>query len=159
MIQKSTKEPWASRPLEAPLTAALGVVAAALMTPLALFVLGRADTANVVILYLFVIAAVSIYLGYRPSVLAAITSALCFDYYFLFPYHSFAILPGRQLLTFGGMFGTAVFISSLNERFRKQARAARQSERRTEYHYALVKTLAHADSLEALCTSAPRQIE
>jgi two-component system, OmpR family, sensor histidine kinase KdpD len=134
-------------------------VAAGALTPLALLVVGREDVANIAILYLFTIAAVSIGLGYLPSVLAAITSALCFDYYFLVPYHSFAITQGRQLVTFGGMFGTAIFISTLNERLRKQARDARQSERRTEYHYALVRALASADSIETLCTSAAEQIE
>jgi|HubBroStandDraft_6_1064221.scaffolds.fasta_scaffold16257_4 two-component system sensor histidine kinase KdpD len=159
MIQKSTRESWTSHPLGGLLAAALGIAAAALATPVILLTLGREDTANAAILYLFLIAAVSIRLGHRPSVLAAITSALCFDYYFLLPYRSFTIMHARQLLTFGGMLGTALFISALNERLRKQARAARQSERRTEYHYALVKTLADADSLEALCTSAARQIE
>jgi two-component system, OmpR family, sensor histidine kinase KdpD len=139
--------------------ALLGIAASAALTPLALRVMGRADVANVAILYLFVIAAVSIGLGYLPSILAAITSALCFDYFFLVPYHSFAITEGRQLVTFAGMFGTAIFISTLNERLRKQARAARQSERRTEYHYALVKALAQADSIETLCTSALEQID
>jgi two-component system, OmpR family, sensor histidine kinase KdpD len=159
MTHKLTKEPWTSRPLGALLAGLLGVAAAAALTPVAFFVLGREDTANVAILYLFLIAAVSIHLGYRPSIVAAITSALCFDYYFLVPYHSFAIMHGRQLLTCSGMFGTAVFIGALNERLRKQTRAARQSERRAEYHYALVRTLADAESLDMLCTSAARQIE
>jgi two-component system sensor histidine kinase KdpD len=159
MIHKSTKEPWTSHPLGAIVAALSGIAAAAALTPLAVLVLGREDVSNVAILYLFLIAGVSIHLGYRPSILAAITSTLCFDYYFLFPYHSFAIMHGRQLLTFGGMFGTALFISALNERLRKQARAARHSERRTEHQYGLVKALADAESLETLCTNAARQIE
>jgi two-component system sensor histidine kinase KdpD len=159
MTTKTTKD-FSRLEVLRPLVAALmGVAAVAAVTPLAYLVLGREDVANVAVVYLFVIAAVSIRLGYRPSILAAITSALCFDYYFLVPYRSFAITHARQLLTFGGMFGTAIFISALNERLRRQARAARQSERRTEHHYALVKTLAEADSLEALCTSAARRIE
>jgi len=141
------------------LAALCGIAAAGAVTPLALFVMGRDDLANVAILYLFVIAAISIRFGYWPSILAAITSALCFDYYFLVPYHSFAITQGRQLLTFGGMFGTAIFISTLNERLRKQARDARQNERRTEYQYALIKALADAESIETLCTRAAEQIE
>ena len=76
MIHKSTKEPWPSHPLGAALAAFLGVAAAAAVTPIAVLVLGREDVANVAILYLFLIAAVSIRLGYRPSILAAITSTL-----------------------------------------------------------------------------------
>jgi two-component system, OmpR family, sensor histidine kinase KdpD len=158
MTIRSPREPWTSR-IPGALAAPLGAGAVALVTPVALLVFGRGDVANVAILYLFTIAIVSLRFGYRASMLAAITSAGCFDYYFLVPYHSFAITHTRQLATFGGMFGTAVFISTLNERLRKQARAARHSERRTEHHYALVKALAEAESIEALCTSAARQID
>ncbi|HVV51923.1 MAG TPA: DUF4118 domain-containing protein [Polyangia bacterium] len=158
MTTKPSKESWTAR-LPEPIAALLGVGLVAGATPLLLLAFGRTDAANVVIVYLFAIALVSVRLGYRPSILAAIASALCFDYFFLLPYHSLAITHGRQLVTFAGMFGTAVFISALNERLRRQARAARQSERRTEQHYALVKALAEADSIEALCTSAARQLE
>jgi|SRR5450631_474551 len=158
MSTKVAKDPWTSR-MPAVVSGVLGSAAAAILTPVGMFVFGREDTANVAILHLFTIALVSIYLGYRASILAAVTSTLCFDYFFLTPYHSFAIASGRELVTFGGMFGTAVFISTLNERLRKQAKAARQSERRAEHHYALIKALAEAESLEELCTTAAQQIE
>src|SRR5580693_6772232 len=56
--------------------AVLGIAAPALVTPLALAIFGREDLPNVAILYLLVIAVVSLRLGYRPSLLAAVTSAL-----------------------------------------------------------------------------------
>jgi two-component system sensor histidine kinase KdpD len=158
MISKTAKEPWTSR-LSAPLAALLGVVMAVTVTVPAVIMLGREDVANVAILYLFTIAVVSVRLGYRPSILAAVTSAICFDYFFLVPYHSLVINHVRQLVTFGGMLGTAIFISTLNEKLRKQARAARHSERRIEHQYTLVKALSDAQSIEALCTSAARQLE
>lgn len=158
MTTKVAKEPWNVR-LPGWARAAVGVAGVGALTPVALAIFGRGDVANVAILYLFAIALVSTRLGYRPSLLAAIASSVCFDYYFLFPYHSLAITEGRQLVTFAGMFGTAIFIGTLNERLRRQARAARQSERRTEHHYALVKALADAESIEELCTKAANQIE
>jgi two-component system, OmpR family, sensor histidine kinase KdpD len=158
MISRAAKEPWTWR-IPAPVAALLGIVTIVTLTPIALFIFGRQDVANVAILYLFAIALVSVRFGYRPSILAAVASAICFDYFFLAPYHSLAINHIRQLVTFGGMFGTAIFISALNERLRKQARAARHSERRIEHQYTLVKALADAQSIDALCTSAARQIE
>ncbi len=158
MSTKATREPWTTR-LPGPARDVLAVVGVAILTPALLFLFGREDVANVAIVYLFGIALASLRLGHRSSILAAIASAVCFDYFFLFPYHSLAITHVRQLVSFGGMFGTALFISSLNERLRRQARAARHSERRTEQNYALVKALAEADSLEALCTSAAQQLE
>jgi two-component system sensor histidine kinase KdpD len=138
--------------------AVLGIATPALVTPLALAIFGREDLPNVAILYLFVIAVVSLRLGYRPSLLAAVTSALCLDYFFTVPYHSLAITQGRELVTLGGLLGTAVFISTLNERMRGEARAARQSERRNEQQAALVWTLAESESLEELCERAAQQV-
>ncbi|HVZ86088.1 MAG TPA: ATP-binding protein [Polyangia bacterium] len=158
MTTKSIKERLIAQ-LTGPLAVLLGAASVAAITFVALHLFGRDDIANVAILYLFAIAAVSLRFGYRASIAAAITSAICFDYYFLLPYHSLAITHGRQLVSFGGMFGTAIFISTLNEKLRKQARVARQNERRSEHHYALIKALAEAESTEALCTSAARQID
>ena len=138
--------------------AVLGIAAPASVTPLALAIFGREDLANVAILYLFVIAVASLRLGYRPSLLAAVTSALCLDYFFTLPYHSLAITQGREVMTLAGLLGTAIFVSTLNERMRRDARAARQSERRNEQQAALVWTLAEAESLEELCARAAQQV-
>jgi two-component system sensor histidine kinase KdpD len=158
MSTKAIKDPWTTR-LPGPARDLLAVAGVAVLTPALLFLFGRQDVANVAVAYLFGIALVSLRLGHRPSILAAVASAIAFDYFFLIPYHSLMISHVRQLVTFGAMLGTALFISSLNERLRRQARAARHSERRTEHNYALVKALAEADSLEALCTSAAQQLE
>ncbi|HEV3191022.1 MAG TPA: DUF4118 domain-containing protein, partial [Polyangiaceae bacterium] len=117
------------------------------------------DVTNITIGYLFVVAAVSMYLGYRPALVAAAASALCIDYYFLPPLNTFVIAGGRDLVTMGSMFGCAIFISTLNERLRKQARAARQNERRVEALYGLVRELSDAGSTSEMCVGAAKQIE
>jgi two-component system sensor histidine kinase KdpD len=53
----------------------------------------------------------------------------------------------------------AIFVSTLNERMRRQALAARLSEQRTESLYALVSDLTDARSLDALSMAGLRQIE
>ena len=120
---------------------------------------GTDDVTNTTIAYLFTVAFVSMYLGYRPALVAAAASALCIDYYFLPPLNTLVIAGGRDLFTMGSMFGVAIFISTLNERLKKQARAARQSERRTDALYSLVRELAGAHSSTELCVTAVRQIE
>jgi two-component system sensor histidine kinase KdpD len=129
------------------------------VTAFGLAVLGREDVTNVVLVYLFAIAGVSLRFGPRVALAAAIASTLCVDYYFLVPYNSFALASGREIVTFAGMFVTAVFLSSLQERLRKQARAARQSERRMEALYSLARELVDATSVGALCARAAAQIE
>jgi two-component system sensor histidine kinase KdpD len=129
------------------------------VTLVGLFVIGREDVTNVVLIYLFAIAAVSIRLGHRAAITAALGSALALDYYFLAPYNSFALASGREIVTFAGMFITAVFLSAIQERLRKQARAARQSERRMESLYTLARELVDATSVDILCMRAATQIE
>jgi two-component system sensor histidine kinase KdpD len=137
----------------------LGIAIAGAATVLGLWLGGRRDLTNTAIGYLFVIALVSMRFGYRPAILAGITSALCFDYFFLPPYGSFNIDNGRDLVTEVSMFSVAILVSTLNERFRKQARVARLSERQTESLFALVKALADARSLDELTIAGLRQIE
>jgi len=119
----------------------------------------RGDLTNTVILYLFTIGLVSMRLGYRASLAAALLSAMSFDYLFLVPYHSLAVAHGRDLLTMAAMLAVATFMNTLNERLRRQARAARQSERKTESLYGLVNVLAGAGSRRELYTSAAREVE
>jgi two-component system sensor histidine kinase KdpD len=137
----------------------MGVAAVAAVTALALWLGGRHDLTNTSIAYLFVIALVSTRCGYRPAVLAAIAGALCLDYFFLPPYGTLNIDNGRDIVTELSMLGVAVLVSTLNERARKQARAARLSEHRTQSLYALVKELADARSIDDVCTAGIRHIE
>jgi two-component system sensor histidine kinase KdpD len=138
---------------------ALSIAVVGIVAVLAYVVMGPEDVTNVVIVFLFAIAAVSIRFGHRAAISAAIASALLVDYYFLPPYRSFALASGRDIVTFAGMFITAVFLSSLQERLRKQARAARQSERRTESLYGLARELVDASTVDMLCTRASAKIE
>jgi two-component system sensor histidine kinase KdpD len=138
------------------------VGAGAVITATTLFnawIVGREDVTNIVLIYLFAIAWVSLRFGNRAAVLAGIASALLTNYYFLAPYYSFAIGSRREIGTFAGMVVTAVFVSALQERFRKQARVAKHGERRTEALYVLTRELVDASSLEALCVCAARQVE
>jgi len=116
------------------------------------------DVTNITVSYLFVVAAISMYLGYRAALVAATASAVCIDYCFLPPRYSFVIANGRDLVTMAAMFGVAIFISSLNNRLKKQARAARQSEKRTETLYVLLRELSTAHSVGDLCMAAAKQI-
>jgi two-component system, OmpR family, sensor histidine kinase KdpD len=121
MTTKAIKEPWTAR-LPGPAPDLLALVGVTVLTPVLLFLFGREDVANVAIAYLFGIAFISLRLGHRASIVAAIASAIAFDYFFLFPYHSLVISHVRQLVSFGAMLGTALFISSLNERLRPWSR-------------------------------------
>jgi two-component system sensor histidine kinase KdpD len=159
VISKIVKDLSSNEHVQGALRAFGSLALVGVVTLIGMFALGRADVTNVTLLYLFAIAATSVWLGYRPSLLAALSGALFLDYYFLPPYDTFVIGSAREIITFGGMFCTAVFISTLNERLRKQARAARQNERRMEVLYGLTRELIEATSVEELCRRAATQIE
>ncbi|HYK12163.1 MAG TPA: sensor histidine kinase KdpD [Gemmatimonadales bacterium] len=82
--------------------------------------------------------------GRGPSLLAAVLSIACFDFFFVPPYFTFAVTDLRYLLTFGVMLGISLAISGLTLRIRDQAEAARQRERRTGALYAMSRELAGA---------------
>ena len=158
-MTKTVKIPWTTTAARA-LVRALGAVGSVgLVTLVGLFVLGREDTTNIALSFLFAISVVSIWLGYQASVIAALASALALNYFFLVPYNTFIIANGREFLTFAGMLASAFFIGGLNERLRKQARAARLNERRTELLYGLTRELVDASSVEELCRRAAHQLE
>ncbi len=122
-------------------------------------VLGRQDVANVMLVFLATIGVASISLGFRMGLLAAGAGSLAFDYYFLPPYHSVAITGFRNVMTFLGMFATAVFLSSVHEKLRREMVAARLSHGRVEALYALARELADSASVTEICCRSAAQIE
>ncbi len=88
--------------------------------------LGRQYLADVVMVYLLGTVLISMRYGYGPSVGAAIGSVLCFNFFFIPPYYTFAVADLRHLVTFAVMFSVAIIISRLTKRVRDQADAARK---------------------------------
>jgi two-component system sensor histidine kinase KdpD len=94
-----------------------GFAASAIVTVLATAVswtlLGRQHLADVVMVYLLGTVLVSMRFGYAPSIAAAVSSVLCFNFFFIPPYYTFAVADPRHLVTFGVMFLVAVVICRL----------------------------------------------
>jgi two-component system sensor histidine kinase KdpD len=136
--------------------AGVGVVAAA--TLLAWFGFGRAQLADVVMVYLFGVVIVAMRFGYAPSLLATVLSVLTFDFLFVPPYLSFAVSDLSHLVTFAVMLVVAVVVSHLTKRIREQADSARGRERRTASLYAISRELALASSRRPLLETAARHV-
>jgi two-component system, OmpR family, sensor histidine kinase KdpD len=83
--------------------------------------LGRQHLADVVMVYLLGTVLVAMRFGYGPSLGAAALSVLCFNFFFIPPYYTFAVADPRHLVTFGVMFLVAAVISRLTQRVRHQA--------------------------------------
>jgi two-component system sensor histidine kinase KdpD len=82
---------------------------------------GREDLADVLMLYLLGIVLVAMRWSLGPAVTTAIASVLCFDWYFVPPYHTLAVASPRHLVTFSVVVLIAVIVNRLTERAREQA--------------------------------------
>lgn len=141
----------ASLRLRTPPVAFLASASGALLaTAVSWSVFGPNQLADVVMIYLLGIVLVSLRFGYAPSLLAAVLSVFCFDFFFVPPLFTFAVRDFRHVVTFGIMFMVAWVISGLTQRVRAQAEAAELREQHTASLYALSRDLAAADQVEAI---------
>jgi len=137
---------------------AAAIVASAATTGAALAVFHPDQLADVVMVYLLGIIVVAIRYGYRASILATVLAVLLVDFFFVPPFHSFAVTDFQHVVTFGVMFVVAVVISGLAQRVRDQADAARQRERRTASLYGLTRELAGTLAASSLSSVAARHV-
>ena len=136
--------------------ASVAIVAVA--TALSWFLFGQKQLADVVMVYLLGIIVVAVRFGYGSSLAATVLSVLLVDFFFIPPYFSFAVSDFQHVVTFAVMFVVALVISSLTERIRDQAGAARYREQRTASLYALTRELAGTRAVESLSRVAVRHL-
>ena len=91
------------------------------------------------LLYLPTVLAAAGFYGLGPGIVAAIASALSFNYYFTQPIHTLRISNAEDVATVGLLFLVALVTSQLAARMRAQALAARTSAARN----ATIAGLAH----------------
>jgi two-component system sensor histidine kinase KdpD len=138
---------------------AAAVLVIGLAASLAGAAFGRAELADVVMLYLLGVVVVALRFGQGPSLLAAILAVLSFDFFFVPPYLTFAVIDLRHIVTFAVMLFVAVVISTLTERARQNADAAREREARTSVLYDLSRDLARTGGKAATLSVAGRHLE
>jgi len=126
----------------------LGLVA--LSTLLSFLVRGDLEPTNLVMLYLTSVVISAIFLGRGPSLLAAISSVLAFDFFLVPPYLTFAVSDTQYLITFIALFVVSLVISSLTARVREQAEAAVQREKQASALYNLGRDLTSATDLKQI---------
>jgi two-component system sensor histidine kinase KdpD len=137
---------------------AAGVAITLVAAVVAWFSFGRRELADVAMTLLLGVVVVAMRFGHGPSLAAAVTSVLTYDFFFVPPYLSFAVSDFSHIVTFGVMFFVAVVISSLTKRIRDQADAARSRELRTATLFTLSRELSTAASREALLETATRHV-
>ena len=99
---------------------------------------------NILLVYLLGVFFAAIRFGLWPSIVASLTSAAAFAFFFAPPIFSFAIADQENLAGLAVMLVVGAVTSNLAENVRSQARVAEQRERRAAALYHLSKALAEA---------------
>jgi len=99
---------------------------------------------NILLVYLLGVFFTAIHFGLWPSVLASLTSAATFAFFFAPPIFSFEIADQENLVGLAVMLVVAAVSSKQAENVRSQARIAWYRERRASTLYQLSKELAEA---------------
>ncbi len=137
-----TQAPRTSINVPLSLKAGLSIAAAAGLA-FALRRLHLADAeANTVMIFLAGVAWSAFRFGRGPAVLASVLAVLVFDFFFVPPFHTFAVADTQYLVTFGVMLAMGLLISSLTSRLRAQVQSSRLREQRTAALYELGRRLS-----------------
>ena len=134
----------------------LGTVA--LCTALASLMLPFFDQTDIAMIYLLGIVVTSMRTGRWPALAATLLSVAAFDFFFIPPFHTFAVDDIRHLVTFGVMFVVAYVITQMTLRIREQAEASRKRERSTAALYALSRQLARERKKDKIFEVTAKQI-
>ncbi|MCL5023562.1 MAG: DUF4118 domain-containing protein [Nitrospirae bacterium] len=126
----------------------LGILAVG-VTSLAAFLLRNTLTeVNLLFLLLLPVTLSALYLGRGPSIVAAITSILIFDYLFVPPHFTFEVRDVRYFFSFVVYIIVAVVISNLAYKLRSKVEMLKQSELKNIGLYGLSRDLVTAHTVD-----------
>jgi K+-sensing histidine kinase KdpD len=127
-------------------------------TLVGMLVAPRWGNSPVDLLYLPAVLAAAGFYGLGPGLLAAVTSALAFNYFFTEPFHTFRIASAEDVVTVALLFLVASVTSQLAARMRAGARAAESSAARNATIAGLARRLLSCSSDEQIAKIACREL-
>jgi K+-sensing histidine kinase KdpD len=110
-------------------------------------------------IYLLAVIALSLRVGRWPVLVAAVVSAVAWNYVFMPPRLSFSALHVEESLMLGTYFFAALCGGLLTARIREQQRYERQREQRATALFHLTRALAAARTLDEAAAAALRQAD
>ena len=131
-----------------PMNYAIGILAVGVMSLIAFLLRNSLNEVNLFFLLLLPVIMSALYLGRGPSIVAAITSILFFDYMFVSPHFSFAISDLKYFLSYVVYIIIVVVISNLASQLRSKVEQLKQSEVKNIGLYGLSRDLVTAHNVE-----------
>jgi len=112
------------------------------------------------LLFLFTVSLLPLFgFGPGPTLLAALISALSWDYFFIPPLYTFHIAKIEDIMMFVMYFIVAFVTGVLSARIRQKGLIAKQREERTNALYNLLKELSAAPGINEVAEITIRNIE
>jgi two-component system sensor histidine kinase KdpD len=130
----------------------------ALATALGVLARPYLQVTDVAMLLLLAIVIVAYRLPRAPAVVACFGGIAAFDFWFVPPYHSFAVHDSAFLVTFAVMFAITLAITQVVATIRKQAEDTLQREHRSAAVLALSRDLASTPDLTTRVLIAARHL-
>src|SRR6185503_12237699 len=101
--------------------------------------------------YLLVIVFVAILCGSAPAAVASVLAVLAFNFFFLPPFHTFAITDPQNWLALTVFFITALAVGQLSARAKLRAEEAEAAKREAErLYYELQDSFERSSQAKAL---------
>ncbi|HVU15662.1 MAG TPA: DUF4118 domain-containing protein [Candidatus Didemnitutus sp.] len=110
-------------------------------------------------IYLMAVIVLSLRVGRIPVLVAALVSAVAWNYVFMPPRLSFSVLHFEDSLMLGTYLAVALIGGQLTARIRAQEREERQRERRATALYLLARAVAGARDLDVALATALQQAD
>jgi two-component system sensor histidine kinase KdpD len=136
--------------------AAAGVMG--ICTVFAAFVFPYFSAVNLTMVYLAGAVFVATRYSTGPSAFASVLGALLFNFFFTQPYYTLSIGDGQMFIAFVVLLVTALVISGLTQRVRRQNDAARMRYIRTAALYFMSRQLAATADAAGLARAATRHV-
>jgi two-component system, OmpR family, sensor histidine kinase KdpD len=119
---------------------------AVVTTALALGIRALYPVPDLEMLYLLAVMISGVAFGRGPAIVTAALSVAAYDFFFVPPFHTFAVADMKYLLTFAMLFGVGIAAGTLAAQLRRQEREAVSREGRTQALFALSRELATSAS-------------
>ena len=130
----------------------------AISTGVALWIASRWGNAAVEMIYLPAVLAAGVWWGFGPAVLAAVTSALAYNFFFTEPLYTFRINSAVDIVDVTILFLVAVVTSQLASAIRRQAQIAEAHATRNATIVGFARRLLSCSSETKIADSACREI-
>ena len=103
---------------------------------------------NIALVFLTAVVGIAVRFGLWPSLLASVTSSLCYNFFFTAPYYTFTIEASANIVSVVFFTGVAIVVSNVAAYARLQALAALERARTTELLYSFSRKLAGTGTLD-----------